>query len=1144
MAQRMRASSLPRPLASHPLPPKIDLQPLSGQQRDEVRTLSTDFQRPRSLSPVSRTATSRNNISNSQEPAPEISGAPEKDTGAQKLGRSTSHSRRKSESIKPEKGATHAPEIPRPHFRKADTTVRATASMDQGQDIRARKFEGATLTEDVQMGSQQGAPKPKSMTPDFASDGGSTVVPEAQTCVYVIKQGRSHAIPHRLEPGLLDAVSNALRLRQSQKSVYKKLASLSPGNIAALQAVLDDGGSGAQTRRLVELSILQKSVEGSKEPAVLAIVEDLYPQRPWRQDGGNILENPDYFKEPQTYPRTTYPKRSLSCNDRHQPMHREIGPQFRTQTRSSGRARLVKPRPHREVQDVSRDMMNRDDYQAALTTYRVWIMQQHPSLKGSQAEAQSWTKCTVVEDVRSHDDVRQRLLVLDGKPPSVNMKRLSLRPDQQAQIARLHEAVVSDETYPEYQWSLRQLEVIRSKSRTLQLVPTVSAIIVYLARTPRAHVDLQHLFEMRQLPEDDSSTYMTTRHGAQLFSVPPSTPYSENSSLHYGLPKFHPAFPNGAPPPPVVPDAPYNPYGPPDGYPPPQPNLENLGHGHVPPLGPSTADAALGSKPQTLTDESSQSSCSSSYLSPDHATKEPEKGKTRIPARIISKRALIDLGYRWIQEFNMVVIFRTLNHDQIHEILELSRDYKEAEENRRYTHSNQNRTRRNSKDEPPRPPTLLARAVNRIRPQDHLFEKAQVQDDADESLAQTVADASDRNWPGKSKSPYQQRSLANHPTLRRKASGLQLRSSAIARLGIPQAEARLALEASRARGSLHSFVSDLDLDEARPVNPAQFQNMPHGPQRDVGDQPINQPLWDHMPEGAVANKRADLGKIAQDSETSGRGIDSKGRDDLTTSSVTEDDYCDSSEQASSRDDILWKYRDGKEQGPDLQPSASTETVSTAKPHREEHIKDEAGLALGATESSLEIERLEEQLATLKSIREAKRTYKALMPIVLKENTGHRDLPKKSTTVAVQATKHTDPTMTEQDKTKSQPSRTDLPAAQLQRRVTMDEVQDEANTKRPSENLQAAKLRAGDDELLVNTPTRASTIRNVLQNFEAGPDLAQRVVQDGAASVEQTDHEGPETAYRGRSRRHVRAAHREASRKRLTGECHGWRERQS
>ncbi|KAM5382534.1 hypothetical protein ACJZ2D_002538 [Fusarium nematophilum] len=57
----------------------------------------------------------------------------------------------------------------------------------------------------------------------------------------------------------------------------------------------------------------------------------------------------------------------------------------------------------------------------------------------------------------------------------------------------------------------------------------------------------------------------------------------------------------------------------------------------------------------------------------------PKKGKTRIPAKLVSKRALIDLGYPFFEEGNTIIVQKALGQDNIDELLKVSEDYKKVE---------------------------------------------------------------------------------------------------------------------------------------------------------------------------------------------------------------------------------------------------------------------------------------------------------------------------------------------------------------------------------------------------------------------------------------------------------------------------------
>ncbi|KAE8453655.1 hypothetical protein EG329_009166 [Mollisiaceae sp. DMI_Dod_QoI] len=57
----------------------------------------------------------------------------------------------------------------------------------------------------------------------------------------------------------------------------------------------------------------------------------------------------------------------------------------------------------------------------------------------------------------------------------------------------------------------------------------------------------------------------------------------------------------------------------------------------------------------------------------------PKKGKTRMPARLVSKRAIIDLGYPFEEEGETIIILKALGRENIDEVIKLSEDYKSSE---------------------------------------------------------------------------------------------------------------------------------------------------------------------------------------------------------------------------------------------------------------------------------------------------------------------------------------------------------------------------------------------------------------------------------------------------------------------------------
>lgn len=76
---------------------------------------------------------------------------------------------------------------------------------------------------------------------------------------------------------------------------------------------------------------------------------------------------------------------------------------------------------------------------------------------------------------------------------------------------------------------------------------------------------------------------------------------------------------------------------------------------------------------------STSSSSSSSGTTVTVKSEYPKKGKTRIPGRLVSKRALIDLGYPYEEEGNTVIVQKALGQENIDDLLKLSEDYKKSE---------------------------------------------------------------------------------------------------------------------------------------------------------------------------------------------------------------------------------------------------------------------------------------------------------------------------------------------------------------------------------------------------------------------------------------------------------------------------------
>lgn len=400
------------------------------------------------------------------------------------------------------------------------------------------------------------------------------------------------------------------------------------------------------------------------------------------------------------------------------------------------------------------------------------------------------------------------------------------------------------------------------------------------------------------------------------------------------------------------------------------------------------------------------------------------------------------------------------------------------------------------------------------------FERKRAPNNATNPLAGAAVGANDENLPRNS---FDHPSLWPDPILRRKPSDLHLRSNAIARLGIPQTEARVALEASGAPGPLQRSVSDLNLDERRSYNLAQFNNVPYALQQSPEDQTIKQLLGEWTPQWGRVPRGNDTADTRMEKEIMGgeEPFNIEAQDGLDEWSIGNDDFYTSSEHSTI---TLEKHHRGNITAAELQsPAAAKQDSRTRFPYGGHVVMDMANLA-SRNDSLAEIERLEEQLSMLKTIRNAKRTARELLSKQLNEKTEHKTWERPTPGVARTPSQANSATVERDDSTGS-PSVPNTP--KVQPRMTMNEVQAEANTKISPEK---PEVQEGDEGS--KKPARALTSLRPMETSEAEVERAQRALEDSTtASSESTDPAGAEIVFGSRTRRDVRAAQRQASKRR-------------
>ncbi|KAJ4419839.1 hypothetical protein N0V85_000817 [Neurospora sp. IMI 360204] len=81
----------------------------------------------------------------------------------------------------------------------------------------------------------------------------------------------------------------------------------------------------------------------------------------------------------------------------------------------------------------------------------------------------------------------------------------------------------------------------------------------------------------------------------------------------------------------------------------------------------------------SVASSTSSSSNSSGGTTITSKSEYPKKGKTRIPSRLLSRRALIESGYPFVEEGTTTIIQKALGQEHIDHLLKMSDEYKKAE---------------------------------------------------------------------------------------------------------------------------------------------------------------------------------------------------------------------------------------------------------------------------------------------------------------------------------------------------------------------------------------------------------------------------------------------------------------------------------
>ncbi|KAI0876335.1 hypothetical protein GGS24DRAFT_237698 [Hypoxylon argillaceum] len=283
---------------------------------------------------------------------------------------------------------------------------------------------------------------PKLLAQDAADESNTEALP------YVIQEEGAYRLPTSLQLPRKDKNSVL-----SEQTLAMELAFLSPGQLNSLQRLLQHH-SEAKPHKLVRLEVARKPARKfwqRQRRVTVAFIE------------GDVSNMPELLL-----------------------------PQGDQSAQQVDQGRLLSRTGLPKFQDVTGDVIDEmriSRGQAVdverFTEYRMWQIEPYSALQIGGRSAQDWTRSLLKEEDLPRVEIRRRLRILDKDQSTMIEKTATLTVTQQFQVWRSVEAAKMGDPDPDCHWSIRQLEIIRS--RRLFITKQIKAIIVYVSKAPRQY---------------------------------------------------------------------------------------------------------------------------------------------------------------------------------------------------------------------------------------------------------------------------------------------------------------------------------------------------------------------------------------------------------------------------------------------------------------------------------------------------------------------------------------------------------------------------------------------------------------------------------------------------------------------------------
>ncbi|KAI0114017.1 hypothetical protein GGR51DRAFT_475185 [Nemania sp. FL0031] len=354
---------------------------------------------------------------------------------------------------------------------------------------------------------------------------------EAQILPYVLHGEGAYQLPVPLELKLKRKLQGSLNFGHSGKELTEKLAFLSSNQVQILQTLLRDN-SGDQKRKLAHIEVAKKSsmrfwqrytkvmiafIEGEASgmpEGVSLVVPDLASTRSEDEDPrlpknspfvapqyrilgrsstlpSNHDSDPELSDEERPYGAWEEPTNSARTRRvRQQNDIPRIPVAPATSLQSPGQPNLPNMAGMFGIQDITHLLVADEERRKRLAQYKVWTIQPFWGIDQTEGSNNVWGRCVILEEHPDIPDVERRLTALDKDSMTTFDKMRTLTVSQQVQVQQSLEEVKSGTSDPEYQWKLRQLDVVRSTGWFKQ--NQIKKIVVYACPEPLSPAFKQH----------------------------------------------------------------------------------------------------------------------------------------------------------------------------------------------------------------------------------------------------------------------------------------------------------------------------------------------------------------------------------------------------------------------------------------------------------------------------------------------------------------------------------------------------------------------------------------------------------------------------------------------------------------------------